>query len=541
MQKDIFITHRQYLHNLKPVQAAVRQPVRYPLSSTLKKRISSDDALTAQTRLKRLPADNIHCNGLEKNAAGLREHAFLHGNNRGGAAFIVLALIFIVAAAVFLYQYQLHSPRNPSPTSESNPAALSDTPADIMPEAIKIEVRTLSVDSASVEISAAVREAATAGDYARAAGLLRVAMQQYPDSSEVKSMLATVLNNDALKEMDSGRYKEADELLAEADAISTDITISRNHAQAQIKLVDYKGAVQTLEQLGNDPSAKGTLESLYSQIAEKAQRDGRLDESVEYYEKLAVLRPGDVQLRRFIAGLKKEAVAEGQMGATDGSHFTVKYDGGENAVAGHVIGFILEEAYHKIGVDMEFYPEDRIEALLYSRETFRDVTGSPSWAGALYDGRIKVPAGGVTDKTALLEKVLFHEYTHAVVHRLSGGRAPVWLNEGLAQLEEDKSDGRYKNDLKASAIAFKETRATHNILRVLEGSFMNMNTNQAQAAYLISLSATQYLIKEFGSFSARRILENLREGKNMDDAVNDALHMSYDDFFDAWLTSLSHS
>ena len=47
---------------------------------------------------------------------------------------------------------------------------------------------------------------------------------------------------------------------------------------------------------------------------------------------------------------------------------------------------------------------------MYTKERFRDVTGSPAWAGALFDGRIKVPAGGVTEKTELLEQVLFYEY-----------------------------------------------------------------------------------------------------------------------------------
>ena len=38
--------------------------------------------------------------------------------------------------------------------------------------------------------------------------------------------------------------------------------------------------------------------------------------------------------------------------------------------------------------------------VLYSKEQFRDVTQSPSWAGGLYDGRIRLPVAGRIDEKA---------------------------------------------------------------------------------------------------------------------------------------------
>lgn len=499
--------------------------IRRLLSLTLKRPLSSVSPRAIKTNLKHFLTNS------------LRGHDFLYGNSRGSSSFILYVLVFIAAAGIFFYLKQRASAPDTAPTAAPKAVVQLDTPAKIEP--VNATVLTQSADSDNVDISRA-KNAADAGEYESAAGLLRVARIQYPESAKVTSLLTTVLNKDALKMMDSGRYAEAKNLLTEANGISPDPAITGNLAHAQIKLNDYKGAAKTLEPRVNDPEARKNLEWLYSEIAEKAYKENRLGEAVEFYEKLAVLKPHDAKLSNFLADLKKESDAEGQMGSTEGSHFTVKYDGAENAIAGHVIKIVLEEAYFKVGSDMQFYPDDRIEALLYTGERFRDVTGSPSWAGALFDGRIKVPAGGVTNKTALLEKVLFHEYTHAVVHRLSGGRAPVWLHEGLAQLAEGKSDSHYKNDLRSSAIAFKETHAVRNVLRVLEGSFMNLDSNQANSAYLLSLSATQYMTREFGVFSARKILENLRAGMSMDDAVQDALHLSYDDFFDTWLTSLTH-
>lgn len=224
---------------------------------------------------------------------------------------------------------------------------------------------------------------------------------------------------------------------------------------------------------------------------------------------------------------------EARMGRREGGHFLVKFEGGENSVAGHLIGLLLEEAYLKVGSDLGHYPEERIEALLYSREAFRDITRSPAWAGAIYDGRIKLPAGGITEKTSALEKVIYHEYTHAVVKELSRGRAPVWLNEGIAQYEEGQSTAPYARAL--SGLASKGRLR----LRPLEGSFMRLRAQEAQAAYILSLSAAEYIIREFGLFSVRSILERLGEGMSIDEAVSASLGISYEDLEKRWAASLS--
>ena len=233
-----------------------------------------------------------------------------------------------------------------------------------------------------------------------------------------------------------------------------------------------------------------------------------------------------------LAATEREDPFEAGMGRREGSHFLVKFEGGENAVTGHLIGLLLEEAYFKAGSDLGYYPEQRIEALLYSKEAFRDITRSPSWAGAIYDGRIKLPVGGVTGKTSALEEVIFHEYTHAVVKELSNGKAPVWLSEGLAQYEEGKSAAPYARVL--SGLASKGNLR----LRPLEGSFMGLGPQEAQTAYVLSLSATSYIIREFGLSPVRSILERLGEGMELQEAISVCLGVSYDELEKDWAASL---
>ncbi|MFQ5328719.1 MAG: peptidase MA family metallohydrolase [Thermodesulfobacteriota bacterium] len=233
--------------------------------------------------------------------------------------------------------------------------------------------------------------------------------------------------------------------------------------------------------------------------------------------------------------LSPPAFAE-EMRESEGNHVIIHYRGGVNAVAGHTIAILLEEAYLSVGGDFDYYLDEKIEAFLYGKERFRDITRSPSWAGAIFDGAIKIPAGGITAKTDLLEEVLFHEYTHAVVHHLSRGRAPMWLNEGIAQFEEGKRQERYAPHLR-KILSGQNTIS----LRSLEGSFLGMNREDATVAYLLSLSATEYLVREFGVTAIRYILEELGKGSSLEEALSSVIYTSYDDLEKNWLLSLKRS
>ncbi len=216
-----------------------------------------------------------------------------------------------------------------------------------------------------------------------------------------------------------------------------------------------------------------------------------------------------------------------------GGHFNVVFFGPENSTAAHLISLVLEEAYRKVGADLLFWPGGRLGAVLYPRKQFFDITRSPSWVGAIYDGKIKMPAGGVTERTRELERVIFHEYTHALVYRLSAGRAPTWLNEGLAQYEE----GRARPGFAARAAAL--VREGGMPLRSLEGSFLALAPEEAAKAYDLSFSVTSYIINEFGLSAPRKILTDLAAGMGLDEALKGTIYLSTDELERAWRASVS--
>ena len=82
-----------------------------------------------------------------------------------------------------------------------------------------------------------------------------------------------------------------------------------------------------------------------------------------------------------------------------------------------------------------------VPVVLYTREQFRDITRSPEWAAAAYDGIIRVPMRGAGEKGEDLDRVLAHEFSHALIRSLATRNLPTWLNEGLASvLESDDLD-----------------------------------------------------------------------------------------------------
>jgi hypothetical protein len=75
-------------------------------------------------------------------------------------------------------------------------------------------------------------------------------------------------------------------------------------------------------------------------------------------------------------------------------------------------------------------------------------------------------------------------------------------------------------------------------LRALEGSFMRLTGNDVASSYALSLSATEYIINEFGPFSVKTILEGLAEGYSLDEAISLAIYIPYEVLEESWLTSL---
>jgi tetratricopeptide (TPR) repeat protein len=278
-----------------------------------------------------------------------------------------------------------------------------------------------------------------------------------------------------------------------------------------------------------DPKAS----KAYQFLGELYYRKDDLESAVTYWEKAVESNPSATDIRARLDRIRKEHKAEKDFNREVTSHFLTKYEGREKIEAGRIVLRILEDAYSEVGRSLSYYPDQEVQVILYSGQQFKEVTDAPGWSGGLFDGKIRLPIGGIEKETPGLRGLLYHEYTHAVVRAITP-RCPTWLNEGLAQYFEGRQiDSRQQESLRKFVQTGKLPSLTN-----LEGSFMGLGGGQAQSAYLLSLSSVRYMIDSFGMYRVKDVLDELARGANTGNAISKGITLTYEEFERGWKRSL---
>jgi hypothetical protein len=136
----------------------------------------------------------------------------------------------------------------------------------------------------------------------------------------------------------------------------------------------------------------------------------------------------------------------------------------------------------------------------------------------MYDGKIRLPIRGIEGQSASLKKVLFHEYTHAVVHSLTPG-CPLWIHEGLSEYFSTHYPKKIGQVIP---------------LNYLEKSFSGLRGENLRIAYWESYSAVSYLIEKYGLFRMKDLFVSLSRGNDINQAFRDAFSITYNEFISGW-------
>jgi Peptidase MA superfamily/Tetratricopeptide repeat len=250
-------------------------------------------------------------------------------------------------------------------------------------------------------------------------------------------------------------------------------------------------------------------------------RKGDLDGAIGVYEQALVYAPGDPRFAAKLDEWRREAELHGRFAQRLGDHFTVLFEGpAEEEIAAKAVE-LLEAAYWRIGTAIGAYPNEPVTVVLYTQEQFRDITRSPSWAAGAFDGRIRVPIRGALRNPRELERILSHEFTHALVRSLAPRGVPQWLSEGLAVTFEPAAKPAPSRGTDAAAVV---------PLAQLEKSFGGLSGDQARLAYVESASAVRALIDQSGMPAILNLLQNLGDGMSFDAAFERATQFSYAEF-----------
>lgn len=386
-----------------------------------------------------------------------------------------------------------------------------------------------------MEENQAAVEQFQAGRYEAAVALLGKAHDLDPANPVYTKNLAYAKARIAWNQVNQAEYETAvtgfqDAIILHSQEFSFYIGLGLSYHRLKKETQAKEAAEKALRLAPNEPAP-------YKLLGEIAYQDDQLDEALGYFEKALQLVPSDPNLPSVIDKLQREHQVQSQFQQEATIHFTVKFEGHEERGIADQVVRILEEAYGEIGKNFSYYPENSITVILYSDQQFRDITRTPAWAGGLFDGKIRIPTEGAGSSPEELNRVLYHEYTHAVVYALTGGRVPTWLNEGLA-LNLEKRDpaslSSFWSPLLQGAIR------TNSLIPIqdLHGSFMNMDQATAQLSYAESYSAVKYLIDRYGMFTIQSLLKDLSHQRDFAKAFDDRFFIPYPEFQSAWQKGL---
>ena len=249
----------------------------------------------------------------------------------------------------------------------------------------------------------------------------------------------------------------------------------------------------------------------------------KLSQAVSEWERALALRP-DVQVQAALDKAKRDQQEEENYRENESSHFTLRYSGeAEPGLAREVLR-ALEIHFSAIESELGYTPPEPIGVILYTQQAFADITRAPGWAGALNDGRIRVPVQGLKQLTPELSRVLKHELTHSFVRQKTRANAPTWIQEGLAQWMEGKRSGAAAGVL-LQAYDAKQAMS----LGDLEGSWLQLSNEVAAYAYAWALANVEYIVQVDGMTDMEHILDRLAGGSTAEAALRQVLRSDYEE------------
>lgn len=280
---------------------------------------------------------------------------------------------------------------------------------------------------------------------------------------------------------------------------------------------DPMALASVLDGLALSPGEPELLEIL----GDLRDREERVEDALRAWREAQRAAP-EPRLAGKIAKAERELAAARDYAYSATSHFTVRHEGDlDDSFAEAILDF-LERRWGDLTSSFRHAPPQPVTVILYPERAFRDVTQAPDEVGGLYDGKIRVPLGGLRRLDPSLERVLSHELAHAIVHSKTRGRAPRWLHEGLAQWAEPRP-------LTGAQVA--EVRG-----RVAEGDAATWADRAF--SYPASLSLLRWLESERGFDAVVSVLERLGDGVPLDEAFAGVFGQPYGDLCRRWAGSL---
>ncbi|MFQ5663393.1 MAG: peptidase MA family metallohydrolase [Terriglobia bacterium] len=241
--------------------------------------------------------------------------------------------------------------------------------------------------------------------------------------------------------------------------------------------------------------------------------------------KRALAKRPDPELEARLAQAETEARAAERYRQRASGRFVLRYPAGELAaprLAASILG-ALDSMHADMANAFDVFPRAPIVVLLYPNQTFYDITGLPPWVHAVYDGKIRLPIRGMVSLTLGLKQVLRHELAHAFVFIKSAGRAPRWLQEGLAQWHAGQRPAASRQSFRR-LFEPRDGSALAGIAAAFAG-----DPAQVTGAYAASWLVVDTLFRRYGRGDMERFLEALAGGARVEQGLRRAFRLTFVD------------
>lgn len=342
------------------------------------------------------------------------------------------------------------------------------------------------------------------GRYPDACQRFSDAADREPGNPVLRENVARCFGGWGWQTLREGRPQEAGMLFGqglrldpESSHLLTGLALSAIHAGRPTEALE---PLERAVRLSPDPEATLLLARLYDQ-------QERTDRALAHLVRLLERDPSHPQGLRLFRKLRRERRAEAGYWREETPHFVVKHRGPRGREARRLLLETPEEVRAAVGRTFRFFPGQKITVILYPDERFGEVADTHPWAGGIFDGKIRLPMGSLGGRGRAFRQLLTHEYTHAVVHLLSRGRAPRWLQEGLAQHVEGAPGDPDLHLPGALTLAGLEALLTDGDLA------------KASAGYRISLRVVRDLVERGGMEGVRELLVRLGGGEPLREAL----------------------
>ncbi|MCM8775227.1 MAG: peptidase MA family metallohydrolase [Candidatus Omnitrophica bacterium] len=366
--------------------------------------------------------------------------------------------------------------------------------------------------------------------------------EAYPTDANRKQ-LAVANNNCGIEYADKGQWNTAERYLLKAKSLDPEnpmfkrslANVIAHRAQEAFDANEFRLAQADYEKaLRYDPD-NSQIKMALSEVLYRVE--SRTDRVRDYANDGAQDLNGG-KFREKIDQYGREMMIERKTHEEKFRNWILRFQEGLPEVETAKIFDLLEDISYRIGEDLQYWIKRPVVVVLTDEASFKAIHTGPRWAGALNDGRIKVPITGVSWEDQSFKRILAHEYTHSVIEDLANRRfVPFWFEEGVAQYEELKVAGEDPGDSK-HFFEVSRARRDGSLLLIRDLSTRDiaerLTPGQVQLAYQESLAFVLYLVENFRFYTLTSFLREIRSGKNLEEAVTTGIGRNLDFLEEDW-------